>query len=137
MAGASVDTAARLITAGGGAIWETVDKAAYRHGLATVGGTVNHTGASRPLALLAWITHRLIGVGGLTLGAGFGWLTPKYGLTIDNLVRAEVVTADGSIYTASETENADLFWAIRGELIVSTLAVLTGRLQARAPTLAS
>ncbi|GJE99792.1 FAD-binding oxidoreductase [Phanerochaete sordida] len=95
--GVTVDTEKRLLTVGGGAIWETVDKEAAKYGLATVGGTVNHTG-----------------VGGLTLGGGYGWLTPKYGLTIDNLVQAEVVTASGDILTCSETENADLFWAIRG-----------------------
>ncbi|EKM60153.1 uncharacterized protein PHACADRAFT_251050 [Phanerochaete carnosa HHB-10118-sp] len=93
----SVDVEKRLLTAGGGAIWETVDKEAAKYGLATVGGTVNHTG-----------------VGGLTLGGGYGWLTPKYGLTIDNLIQAEIVTANGDILTCSETGNADLFWAIRG-----------------------
>lgn len=93
----TVDAAAMTITAQGGTIWEDVDLAAAEHGLATVGGTVNHTG-----------------VGGLTLGGGYGWLTGKYGLTIDNLLAAEVVLADGRIATASETENPDLFWALRG-----------------------
>lgn len=93
----SADTETRRLTVGGGAIWEAVDKEAAKYGLATVGGTVNHTG-----------------VGGLTVGGGYGWLTPKYGLAIDNLLQAEVVTASGDVLTCSETQNADLFWAIRG-----------------------
>ena len=55
-----------------------------------------------------------VGVGGLTVGGGYGWLTGRYGMTIDNLVAAEVVTAAGEIVACSESENADLFWAIRG-----------------------
>jgi FAD/FMN-containing dehydrogenase len=55
------------------------------------------------------------GIAGLTLGGGFGWLTRKYGLTIDNLVSAEVITADGNKIRAGKDENADLFWAIRGD----------------------
>lgn len=92
-----VNYAASTITVEGGAIWEDVDYAAAKYGLATVGGTVNHTG-----------------VGGLTLGGGYGWLTGKYGLTIDNLLGAEMVLADGRILQVSETSNPDLFWAIRG-----------------------
>ncbi|KAJ5932766.1 FAD binding oxidoreductase [Penicillium verrucosum] len=92
-----VDPARKTITAQGGTIWEDVDKAAAIHGLATVGGTVNHTG-----------------VGGLTLGGGYGWLTGKYGLTIDNLLATTVVLANGSILEASEQTNPDLFWALRG-----------------------
>ncbi|RDX53253.1 FAD-binding domain-containing protein [Lentinus brumalis] len=95
--GVKVDTDKKLGYVGGGAIWETVDKTAIEQGLATVGGTVNHTG-----------------VGGLILGGGYGWLSGAYGLAIDNLVQATVVTADGSILTASESENSDLFWGIRG-----------------------
>ncbi|PYI13690.1 FAD/FMN-containing dehydrogenase [Aspergillus violaceofuscus CBS 115571] len=97
MRGVVVDPAAKTITAQGGTIWEDVDRAAAVHGLATVGGTVNHTG-----------------VGGLTLGGGYGWLTGRHGLTIDNLLAATVVLADGRILRASETANADLFWALRG-----------------------
>lgn len=93
----TVDTGKKTITAQGGALWVDVDTAAGEHGLATVGGTVNHTG-----------------IGGLTLGGGYGWLSPKYGLTIDNLLSATVVLADGRIVTASETKNEDLFWALRG-----------------------
>ncbi|KAF2625992.1 FAD-binding domain-containing protein [Macroventuria anomochaeta] len=97
MRGVTVDPEARTITAEGGTIWEDVDVAAAKHGLATVGGTVNHTG-----------------VGGLTLGGGYGYLTGQYGLTIDNLLSVEVVLASGTVVTASKTTNADLFWAIRG-----------------------
>ncbi|KAI0650128.1 FAD-binding domain-containing protein [Trametes meyenii] len=92
--GVRVDAEKKLGHVGGGAIWETVDKAAIEYGLATVGGTVNHV--------------RLL----LILGGGYGWLSGSYGLAIDNL--ATVVTADGTIRTANETENPDLFWGIRG-----------------------
>jgi FAD/FMN-containing dehydrogenase len=80
-----------------GATLGDFDKAAQVHGLATPVG-INST----------------TGIAGLTLGGGFGWLTRKYGLTIDNLVSAELITADGSKLRTSENENADLFWAIRG-----------------------
>ncbi|KAL5530239.1 hypothetical protein ACEPAF_6496 [Sanghuangporus sanghuang] len=92
-----VDPEEKLAYVGGGALWKTVDETAIKYGLAAVGGTVNHTG-----------------VGGLTLGGGFGWLAGAHGLAIDNLVQATMVIADGSIVTASESENSDLFWAIRG-----------------------
>ncbi|KAI5124786.1 hypothetical protein M0805_005420 [Coniferiporia weirii] len=92
-----VDSAKKLGYVGGGALWETVDKAAIEHGLATVGGTVNHTG-----------------VGGLTLGGGYGWLTARHGLAIDNLRQVTMVVADGSIITANDNENVNLFWAVRG-----------------------
>ncbi|GJJ09866.1 hypothetical protein Clacol_004090 [Clathrus columnatus] len=94
---ARIDPENKLGYVGGGALWRTVDHAAIKHGLATPGGTVNHTG-----------------VGGLILGGGFGYLSGKHGLTIDNLVQATVVLADGSIVTASDTSHPDLFWAIRG-----------------------
>ncbi|KAK4074330.1 FAD binding protein [Trichoderma simmonsii] len=97
MRNVTVDKDSKLITAQGGALWADVDNAAIEKGLATVGGTVNHTG-----------------IGGLTLGGGLGWLTGLYGTVVDNLVAAKVVIADGSLLTASEKENADLFWAIRG-----------------------
>jgi len=92
-----VDPTEKLAYVGGGAIWETVDKEAIQHGLATVGGTVNHTG-----------------VGGLILGGGYGFLSGEHGLVIDNLVQATVVTAHGDILTVSSAENPDLFWGIRG-----------------------
>lgn len=93
----TVDTGKKTITAQGGAVWKEVDDAGAAHGLATVGGTVNHTG-----------------IGGLTLGGGYGWLSGQYGLTIDNLLSARVVLADGSLVTASTTEHPDLFWGLRG-----------------------
>ncbi|KAL5487869.1 hypothetical protein ACEPAI_5977 [Sanghuangporus weigelae] len=92
-----VDPEKKLAHVGGGAVWKTVDEAAIKYGLATVGGTINHTG-----------------VGGLTLGGGFGWLAAAHGLVVDNLVQATMVLADGSIVTASDFENSDLFWGIRG-----------------------
>ncbi|OQE34236.1 hypothetical protein PENCOP_c025G08944 [Penicillium coprophilum] len=92
-----VDQAKMTVSFDGGCLWSDVDSALDAYGLATVGGTVNHTG-----------------VGGLILGGGHGWLTAKYGLTIDNLISAQIVTADGSILEASELHNPDLFWTIRG-----------------------
>ncbi|KAK2732728.1 hypothetical protein FQN57_002482 [Myotisia sp. PD_48] len=93
----TIDKDKNTITAQGGCLWVDVDEAAAKYGLATVGGTVNHTG-----------------IGGLTLGGGYGWLTPKYGLVIDNLLSVTMVLADGRIVTASNDEETDLFWAIRG-----------------------
>ncbi|KAH7126673.1 hypothetical protein B0J11DRAFT_549564 [Dendryphion nanum] len=95
--GVSVSVADKTIRAEGGTIWEDVDVEAAKWGLATVGGTVNHTG-----------------VGGLTLGGGYGYLSGSYGLTIDNLLSVEIVLASGKLVTASATENPDLFWAVRG-----------------------
>ncbi|KAL6151026.1 hypothetical protein ACJQWK_10506 [Exserohilum turcicum] len=93
----TVDTQAKTVTAEGGTIWEDVDVEAAKYGLATVGGTVNHTG-----------------VGGLTLGGGYGYLTGKYGLTIDNLLSVQIVLASGEQVIASSTSNEDLFWAVCG-----------------------
>jgi FAD/FMN-containing dehydrogenase len=93
----TVDAKAKTITAQGGTLWEDVDVEAAKYGLATVGGTVNHTG-----------------VGGLTLGGGYGYLSGKHGLTIDNLLSVEIVLASGTHTTCSATQHADLFWAVRG-----------------------
>lgn len=92
-----VDPAARVVRVEPGLRWKEVDEATQAHGLATTGGTVSDTG-----------------VAGLALGGGLGWLAGKYGLTCDNLLSAEIVTADGARLRASADENPDLFWALRG-----------------------
>ncbi|MGH8251609.1 MAG: FAD-binding oxidoreductase [Steroidobacteraceae bacterium] len=92
-----VDTARRAARVQGGALWSDVDRETQAHGLATTGGIVGHTG-----------------VAGLTLGGGIGFLMRKHGLTVDNLVAAEVVTAEGNIVRASADGHPDLFWALRG-----------------------
>ena len=92
-----VDPQASTVQVGGGCTWGDVDHATHAFGLATPSGIVSTTG-----------------VGGLTLGGGHGYLTCKYGLTIDNLLSADMVLADGSFVTVSAEENQDLFWAIRG-----------------------
>jgi FAD/FMN-containing dehydrogenase len=97
MKGIEIDVDAATVRAEGGVIWGELDAATQEHGLATTGGLVSTTG-----------------VAGFTLGGGIGWLMRKYGLACDNLRSAEVVTADGQIFTASATENADLLWGLRG-----------------------
>ncbi len=88
---------ARTASAGGGATWGAFNEATAPHGLATTGGIISTTG-----------------IAGLTLGGGIGYLCRGYGLSCDNLLSARVVTADGSVVTASEQEHPDLFWALRG-----------------------
>jgi FAD/FMN-containing dehydrogenase len=92
-----VDAPARIATAEPGARWQEFDRETQAHGLATTGGTVGDTG-----------------IAGLTLGGGFGWLEGKFGMTVDNLLGAEVVLATGERVRATDTENADLLWALRG-----------------------
>lgn len=95
--GVHVDTARGTAIAQGGALWGEYDRETELFGVATPGGRVTTTG-----------------VGGFTLGGGYGWLSPKYGLTCDNLVAADIVTADGRLVRASEQENPELLWGLRG-----------------------
>lgn len=97
MKAASVDPDERRVTVEAGATLADLDAATQAHGLAT------------PLGI-----NSTTGIAGLTLGGGFGWLSRKYGMTIDNLESAEVVTASGDVVTASAGEHPDLFWALRG-----------------------
>jgi FAD/FMN-containing dehydrogenase len=92
-----VDVESRRAFAGGGTLWKHFDAATQQHGLATTGGLVSSTG-----------------VGGFTLGGGVGNLVRKYGLACDNLRSVELVAADGSVVQASESQNSELFWAVRG-----------------------
>jgi FAD/FMN-containing dehydrogenase len=92
-----VDKRSKTAKVDGGCLLSDVDHETQLYGLAVSAGIVSHTG-----------------VGGLTLGGGFGWISRKHGLTIDNLISAEVVTADGRLLTASAEENPALFWGIRG-----------------------
>jgi FAD/FMN-containing dehydrogenase len=93
----SVDPDARTATVGGGCLFGDIDKATHEHGLATPGGIISTTGG-----------------GGLILGGGIGHLSRKCGLSIDNILGAQVVLADGSVVNANENENDDLYWALRG-----------------------
>jgi FAD/FMN-containing dehydrogenase len=95
--GVRVDPTSRRARTNAGALWGEFDRETQLFGLATPGGRVTTTG-----------------VGGFTLGGGYGWLSPKWGLTCDNLTSVDVVTADGRLVTASEEENEDLFWGVRG-----------------------
>jgi FAD/FMN-containing dehydrogenase len=97
MRGIQVDPSARTAVAQPGLLWQDFDHETQAYGLATTGGVVGETG-----------------IAGLTLGGGVGWLVRKYGLSCDNLLAADVVTADGQLRRASPTTNQDLFWALRG-----------------------
>ncbi|MFB3739777.1 MAG: FAD-binding oxidoreductase, partial [Candidatus Velamenicoccus archaeovorus] len=92
-----VDPDARTVRAGGGVLWSEFNEATHAHGLATTGGIISTTG-----------------IAGLTLGGGWGWLMPKLGLAVDNLIGAELVTADGHVRSVDADGEPDLFWAIRG-----------------------
>lgn len=97
MKGIQVDPAARTAWAQPGLLWQEFDHETQAFGLATTGGVVGETG-----------------IAGLTLGGGVGWLARKYGLTCDNLLAADIVTADGQLRRANSEENDELFWALRG-----------------------
>ncbi|MGH2608806.1 MAG: FAD-binding oxidoreductase, partial [Tepidiformaceae bacterium] len=97
MRSSRVDVSGRTVRLDGGCLNEHLDREAQAFGLATTGGVVSHTG-----------------IGGLTLGGGIGHLMRAFGLSIDNLLSCDVVTADGDLVVASERENADLFWGLRG-----------------------
>lgn len=92
-----VEPDARTARADGGVLWREFDRETQEFGLATTGGTVSNTG-----------------IAGLTLGGGLGWLMGKHGLTVDNLISADVVTADGEFHTVSADREPELFWALRG-----------------------
>jgi FAD/FMN-containing dehydrogenase len=92
-----VDAAARVVTAEGGVTWAEMDAATHPHGLVVPGGVVSSTG-----------------IAGLTLGGGLGWTQGRFGLSADNLMAVEIVTADGAVLVASERDHPDLFWALRG-----------------------
>ena len=93
----SIDPAARVATVEAGTLWGELDSATQAFGLATTGGVVSHTGVS-----------------GLTLGGGIGWLMRRHGLTVDNLLAADVIGADGQQLAADADEEPDLFWGLRG-----------------------
>ena len=97
MNGIRTDPQRRTVRVQGGSTWGKVDHATHAFGLAVPSGIISTTG-----------------VAGLTLGGGHGYLSRKYGLTVDNLLEVDMVLADGSFVTASEQENSDLFWAVRG-----------------------
>jgi FAD binding domain/Berberine and berberine like len=97
MRGVSVDAGARTATVDPGATWADFDAATGAHGLASTGGLISSTG-----------------VAGLTLGGGIGWLQRKYGLACDNLLSADIVTAEGNVVRASATDDAELLWGLRG-----------------------
>ncbi len=97
MKAVKVDPERQIADVETGATWEDFDAASQKHGLATTGGVVSSTG-----------------VAGLTLGGGVGWLVRKHGLTCDNLIEADIVTADGTLLKTSTNENPELFWGIRG-----------------------
>jgi FAD/FMN-containing dehydrogenase len=97
MKGIYVNPRDRTAVVEGGVLWKELNRETQLHGLAVTGGVIGSTG-----------------VAGLTLGGGFGWLMPKYGLALDNLIAVNLVLADGSLVRASAEDNADLFWAVRG-----------------------
>jgi len=97
MKGIHVDPKGRTVRAQGGVTWGELNRETQLHGLAVTGGVVSTTG-----------------IAGLTLGGGLGWMMGKYGVAIDNLLSVEIVTAEGQILTASQAENPDLFWGLRG-----------------------
>jgi FAD/FMN-containing dehydrogenase len=97
MRGVTVDPEAKIVRVDGGCVWGDVDHATHAFGLATPSGILSSTG-----------------VGGLSLGGGIGYLARRYGLTVDNLLAADVVLADGSFVTATADSHPDLFWALRG-----------------------